>query len=84
MYNKKLPKITDTVDSVLDEDMEDLMILWTCYLMFLSVEKSAKAQLCLSQYTIAKDAAVWQSLYDDDSITFDINRSTTTSRDNVL
>lgn len=84
MYNKKLPKLTSVVDSVMDEDMEDLVVLWSCYLMFLSVEKTAKAQLCLQQYTIAKDGMLGERLYDDDSIRFSTSRSTTTPRDNTL
>ena len=66
LYNKKLPKITSTVWSLLDDDMNDLLVLWSCYLMFLSVEKSDKANMCLNQYTIAKDWMFGEKFYDDD------------------
>jgi hypothetical protein len=55
LYNKKLPEITDLVDSVLSTDMEDLVVLYTVYLMLLSVEKQQKAIMCLNQYESKKN-----------------------------
>lgn len=84
MYNKKLPKLTSVVDSVMSEDMEELIVLWSCYLMFLSVEKVNKAQSCIQQYNIAKDSMFGEIMYDDDSIRFCTNRWWNNVRDNIL
>lgn len=84
LYKRKLPTITLSVDSELNPGMEDLMILWACYLMFLSVEKSDKASMCLQQYTIAKDALFAQELYDDEQLVFGIQYNTDRVRDDAL
>lgn len=84
LYAKKLPKLTSTQDSLLDEDMEDLVVLWACYLMFLSVEKQVKATMCLAQYNIAKDSHFNKDLYDDDDITFSEERPTMWYRDDAI
>lgn len=84
LYAKKLPKLTSVVDSELGEDMEDLVVLWACYLMFLSVEKQTKAGLMLTQYTIAKDALFGEKMYDDDNIRFGIERRVDRVRDDAL
>jgi hypothetical protein len=84
LYAKRLPEITSAVDSVLSKDMEDLMILWACYLMLMSVEKQQKATMCLTQYTSSKDSQLWNSLYDDDSITFGTQRSMDRVRDDAI
>ena len=47
LYNKKLAKLTDSQASEMTEDMEDLVVVWACYLMLLSVEKQQKAQMML-------------------------------------
>jgi hypothetical protein len=84
LYKKKLPEITDLVDSELNVSMEDLMILWACYLMFLSVEKNDKATMCLNQYTQAKDALFAQELYDDEQLVFGTQYNNTRVRDDAL
>jgi len=84
LYKKKLPEITSVVDCELNDGMEDLMILWACYLMFLSVEKADKATMCLSQYTLAKDALFAQELYDDEQLTFASQYNNDRVRDDSL
>jgi len=84
LYKKKLPEITTSVDCELNDGMEDLMILWACYLMFLSVEKADKATMCLSQYTLAKDALFAQELYDDEQLTFASQYNNDRVRDDSL
>ena len=84
LYNKKLPKLTSTEDSVLDDDMEDLVVLWACYLLFISVEKNDKASMCLNQYNSAKDSMIGEKLYDDDNISFPVGRSMDRVRDDTL
>jgi len=84
LYKRKLPEITDVVDSELNSSMEDLLILWACYLMFLSVEKNDKATMCLNQYTQAKDALFAQELYDDEQLVFGTQYNNTRVRDDAL
>jgi len=75
LYNKKLPELTNTHDSMLSVEYDDLVVLWACYLMFISVEKQAKATMCLGQYSVNKDSIFTQVMNDDDSITFSTQRS---------
>lgn len=84
LYNKKLPKLTSTEDSVLGDDMNDLVVLYACYLLFISVEKNEKAQSCLNQYLLAKDSAFGSIMYDDDSISYPVGRSMWRMRDDTL
>lgn len=84
LYNKKLPKLTSTEDSVIDEDMEDLVVLHACYLLFISVEKNDKATMCANQYNSARDSMIWEKLYNDDNISYPIGRSTERVRDDSL
>lgn len=70
LYNRKLPLLTDAQDSLLSVQYDDLINLYACYLMLLSVEKQQKAVACLAQYTVAKDSLFGTVLYDDDNITF--------------
>lgn len=84
LYNGKLPELTDTQDSLLANDMEDLIVLYACYLMFLSVEKKDKATMCLGQYGSKKDWLYAKTVYNDENITFWIWRSWSWYRDNVI
>lgn len=52
--------------------------------MFLSVEKADKATMCLSQYTLAKDALFAQELYDDEQLTFASQYNNDRVRDDSL
>lgn len=83
MYNKKLPELTATVDSELDEDYEDLVVLWACYLMLLSVEKSQKALLISNQYKQQKDS-LFGDMYDSDDMNFRVDRINERLRDDSL
>lgn len=84
LYNKKLPTLTSSVGSDLDDDMNDLVVLRACYLMLISVEKIEKAQMILWQYTVQKDSLVNEKLNDDDSLTFDLQRNTARIRDDAV
>jgi hypothetical protein len=53
LYYKKLPVLSSSQASLMGSELEDCVVLYTCYLMFLSVEKQAKANMCLAQYTMA-------------------------------
>lgn len=84
LYCRVLPSLSESQDSELPTDMEDLVVLWACYLMFLSVEKEAKARLILNQYMSAKDSLFWKYMYDDDSMTYSIPRNNIRPRQDAL
>lgn len=75
VYKKKLPKLTATQDSELDEDYDEAISLYACYLMCLSVEKVQKAQIVLAQYKskIADLFGMW--INNDETITFGLQRT---------
>ena len=84
LYNKKLPEITDLVDSVLPKDMEDIVILYTVYLMLVSVEKQVKANMCLGQYESKKNWLYEKNMYNDDSINFGTARGNSRPRQDAI
>lgn len=84
LYNRKLPKLTAIQDSALPEQYDDLINLYACYLMCISVEKQQKAVSCLSQYVLAKDSLFGAVMYDDDNIVFGQQRNTDRVRDDAL
>lgn len=84
LYKKSLPELTDTVDSVMGKDLEDLLVLYACYLMFISVEKQTKATMCLSQYETKKNWLFLKYMYDDENMTFSIYRPTNWYRDDMI
>lgn len=49
-YNKRLPKITESQDSVLPEYFDDAICLYAVYLGCISVEKNDKASQIYSEY----------------------------------
>jgi hypothetical protein len=63
----KLPKITITQDSLLPEDFDEAIALYSCYLMCLSVEKVQKAQTVLGQYTRVINGLFGMDMYDDET-----------------
>jgi hypothetical protein len=68
LYNKYLPKITDSVPSELDEDFDEAVALYASYLALISVEKQAKATMCMAQYQIEIDSLFAQYINDDDDM----------------
>jgi hypothetical protein len=84
LYKKKLPALTETQDSLMETDMEDLVVLYACYLMFISVEKQVKANMCITQYENKKNWLFMKYLYDDDNMLFELDRPTNWYRDNVI
>jgi len=83
-YNKTLPKLTDTVDSELPEDYDDAIASYACYLMMISVEKQAKANMALSLYMERINELYWQYINDDYWISFGIQRNVDRVRDDSL
>lgn len=83
LYSKYLPKITDTQESLLPADYDEAIALYASYLAMLSVEKQAKANILLSQYTTKSNGLFGRHLYDDSNITFGIQRSSNNGRDDV-
>lgn len=74
IYRKSLPKITSTVDSMLPVDFDEAISLYSAYLMLLSVEKVAKANLMLSQYTSTINGLFGMDIYDDETQGFSLCR----------
>jgi len=49
-YNKRLPKITESQDSLFPEDFDDAICLYAVYLGCMSVEKNDKASSIYNEY----------------------------------
>ena len=64
-YFKKLPKITESVDSELPEDFDDAIATYAAYLAFLSVNKQDKANALLANYQLDLDTLLNTYIYDD-------------------
>ena len=84
IYNKSLPKITDTVDSELPIEYDDAIASYACYLMMISVEKQAKANMALSLYMERINELYWQYINDDYWISFGTQRNVDRVRDDSL
>lgn len=76
LYYKKLPALSSSQASLMGSELDDCVVLYACYLMFISVEKQAKATMCLAQYNIALNSAIGGILYDDDTMQFWLDRPT--------
>lgn len=74
IYKKKLPKITDTQDSELPDDYDEVIGLYACYLMCLSVEKVQKAQIVLAQYIKLESELFAMGINNDENISFWLER----------
>lgn len=74
IYKKKLPKLTDAVDSELPEDFDEAISLYACYLMCLSVEKVQKAQIVLAQYKAVESDLFAMGINNDENISFWLER----------
>lgn len=84
IYNKSLPKITDTVDSELPIEYDDAIASYACYLMMISVEKQARANMALSLYMERINELYWQYINDDYWISFGTQRNVDRVRDDSL
>lgn len=84
LYNRKLPKITVDMDSELPDEYDDAIASYACYLMMISVEKQAKANMALSLYIERINEIYWQNINDDDWISFGIQRNVERVRDDSL
>jgi len=84
IYNRTLPKITSTVWSELPTDYDDAIASYACYLMMISVEKQAKANMALSLYMERINELYGQFINDDYWISFGIQRDTERIRDDSL
>lgn len=74
VYKKKLPKLTSAVDSELDEDYDEAISLYACYLMCLSVEKANKAATVKAQYDSTISDLFGMGINNDETITFNLSR----------
>ncbi len=84
LYNKYLPKLTNTQWTLLPDDYDEAIALYASYLAMMSVEKQAKATMCLAQYNSEINWLLWQYLNDDDNISFSIQRTNDRVRDDAL
>lgn len=84
IYNKSLPKITDTVGSELPIEYDDAIASYACYLMMISVEKQARANMALSLYMERINELYWQYINDDYWISFGTQRNIDRVRDDSL
>lgn len=84
IYNRTLPTITDTIWSSLPVEYNDAIASYACYLMMISVEKIAKANMTLWLYTERMNELFWQYINDDYWISFWLQRDTERARQDSI
>jgi len=83
-YFKRLPTITDTVDSSLPVAFDDAICSYAAYVALNSIEKQGKAMMMLNDYQQNLSMLLNSYIYDDMNISFWLDRATNSYRDNVI
>lgn len=84
LYKRKLPTITETIDCELPSDYDNAISLYSCYLMMISVEKQAKANMAIMEYNNEISKLYNQYVNNDDNISFSLQRSNDRTREDAL
>ncbi len=73
VYSKELNEMDLVIGTELPVDYDDLIVLYATYLMLMSVEKIDKANMVRNQYNNKRDT-LFQRFYDDENLTFNLER----------
>lgn len=73
VFSKELNEMDQVIWTELPVDYDDVIVLYATYLMLMSVEKTDKANMVRNQYNNKRDI-LFQRFYDDENLTFNIER----------
>ena len=75
LYRKRLPTLTDSVDSEFDEDFDDAIVMYAAYKTWATTKNSPKASQALNDYSMALNRLKMSYLFQDSaSLSFPVQR----------